>query len=259
MADPLRKNTTGTVYERPPEVERQIDELIALADEGRSRRFLITDQKDSDYVRSECLLYFLRRARADNSLKDFERIFKLLIRRVRQALPGGWRRENGPVVAAEEQAASSAEARFLEMLAQDYNGYESRLDFFEVKFAKAVQALRRTALSKIYKGRAREATLPEDADAVEKLLTSEPGFNPLDSGRYSDPLYRIRLRDAIDSLPDDQRQALILDWVGVPFTTNDPDMRTVGSYIGCKEQAARQKRDRAQEAVRRALEGDGDD
>lgn len=50
--------------------------------------------------------------------------------------------------------------------------------------------------------------------------------------------------------------AFLLDWQGVPFTSNDPDIATVGSFIGCGEQAARQKRDRAREAIRIALEGD---
>ena len=36
----------------------------------------------------------------------------------------------------------------------------------------------------------------------------------------------------------------------------DPAVTTIGSIVGCGEQAARQKRDRAHKAVRIALEGD---
>lgn len=255
MAEPLRKKTGGAGYTRPPEVESQIDELSAVIEEERIRRISILDNKDPDYVRSECLLHFLRKLRG-NSSRNYERIWKILILRVKRALPGGWRRENGPLVAMEERAASAALGRFVEILAQDYNGYDERLDFFEVKFAAALAALRRTALSKEFKESGRETALPDDPDAIDKIQTSEPGFNPLNSEKYLDPMYRIRMRTAINALPDDQRQVLILDWAGVPFTSNDPAVTTIGSIVGCGEQAARQKRDRAHKAVRIALEGD---
>lgn len=162
-----------------------------------------------------------------------------------QALPGGWRRETGPLVEMEERAASAALGRFAEILAQDYNGYDERLDFFEIKFTAALAALRRTALFKEYKESGRETALPDDAEAIDRIQTSEPGFNPFNSGKYSDPIYRIRMRTAINALPDDQRQVLILDWAGVPFTSSDPAVSTIGSIVGCGEQTARQKRDRS--------------
>ncbi|MBN9034379.1 MAG: hypothetical protein J0I23_31905 [Rhizobiales bacterium] len=123
MAEPLRKKTGGVGYTRPPEIESQIDELSALVEEERIRRISILDKKDQDYVRSECLLHFLRK-RKGNSPRNYERIWKILILRVKQALPGGWRRETGPLVAMEERAASAALGRFVEILAQDYNGYD---------------------------------------------------------------------------------------------------------------------------------------
>lgn len=255
MAEPLRKTTEGAGYTRPPEVESQIDELSAVTEQERIRRISILDNKDPDYVRSECLLHFLRKFKG-NSARDYERIWKILILRVKKALPGGSRRENGPLVAGEERAASAALGRFVEILAEDYNGYDERLDFFEVKFAAALAALRRTALSKEYKKSGREAALPDDPDAIDKIQTSDPGFNPLSSEKYLDPIYRIRMQTAINALPDDQRQVLILDWAGVPFTSKDPAITTIGSIVGCGEQTARQKRDRAHKAVRIALEGD---
>jgi len=255
MAEALRKLRDGVAYERPIKVEGQIDELAALTGEERFRRLAILDRNDPHYVASECLLYFLRRLRG-NSPRNYEVLYKILLRRVTSVLPGGWRRESGPVVSSEERAASAALGRFVEILAADYNGYDDRLDFFEVMFGAAVASLRRTALSKERKADGREAQLPDEPDAVDRIQTSTSGFNPLAHDKYSDPVYRIRLRAAIDALPEDQRMALLLDWQGVPFTSNDPDIATVGSFIGCGEQAARQKRDRAREAIRIALEGD---
>ena len=255
MAEALRKLRNGVAYERPIEVEGQIDELAALTGEERLRRLAILDRKDPHYVASECLVYFLRRLRG-NTPRQYDTLYKILLRRVTSVLPGGWRRENGPVVSSEERAASAALARFKEILAADYNGYDDRLDFFEIRFGNAVASLRRTAQSKERKADGREAQLPEEPDAADAIQASASGFNPLASDRYSDPVYRIRLRAAIGALPEDQRMAFLLDWQGVPFTSNDPDIATVGSFIGCGEQAARQKRDRAREAIRIALEGD---
>lgn len=255
MAEALRKKSGDTVYSRLPEVESQIDELTALTGDERAIRFSIVDGTDPRFVRSESLLHFLRWQRG-NSPRSYGAIYKLLLERVKLALPGGWRRENGPLVTAEERAASAGLGRFAELLASDYNGYDERLDFFEVRFNAAVAALRKTAMADERKKDRREASLPDDADAVDAIQTDAPGFNPLAIEKYSDPIYRIRMRDVIDVLPEDQKMALILDWQGVPFTSTDPDIATVGSFIGCGEQAARQKRDKAQRAIRIALEGE---
>lgn len=130
MAEALRKLRDGVAYERPIEVEGQIDEIAALTGEERLRRLAILDRNDPHYVASECLVYFLRRLRG-NTPRQYDTLYKILLRRVTSVLPGGWRRESGPVVSSEERVASAALARFREILAADYNGYDDRLDFFE--------------------------------------------------------------------------------------------------------------------------------
>ncbi len=121
MAEALRKKQDGAIYQRPAEVESHIDELAALTGEERLRRLAILDRNDPHYVGSECLLYFLRRLRG-NTPRQYDTLYKILLRRVTSVLPGGWRRENGPVVSSEERASSAALARFTEILAADYNG-----------------------------------------------------------------------------------------------------------------------------------------
>lgn len=259
MAEPLRKVVDGVPYARPRDIDEQIDELHTLVGEERDRRMAILDPRNPEYVRSECLLHFLRGSRMDNSDQRFQSLYQLLIMRVRQALPGGRRRPNGPINTAEERAAAAAESRFIEMLVNDRNGYDDRLDFFEAKFAFAVKSLRRTALSKMYKEKGREAQLPEDADSIDAAHASSMGFNPINPDKYSDPIYRVRLRDAIHALPDDLRKVLILDMAGIPFTSKDPAIATIGSLVGCGEQTARQRRDRAYAALRIALQGKDDE
>ena len=257
MAEPLRKLVEGVLYARPREIETQIDELWALTGDERYLRMAILDPRNPEYVRSECLLHFLRGTRMDNSDRRFQALYQLLIMRVKQALPGGRRRSNGPIDSAEERAAEAAEGRFIEMLVNDRHGYDDRLDFFETKFASAVKSLRQTALSKMYKEKERETQLPEDADSIDAAHASS--INPINPDKYSDPIYRVRLLDAIHALPDELRKVLILDRAGVPFTSKNPEIATIGSLVGCGEQTARQRRDRAHAALRIALEGKDDE
>jgi hypothetical protein len=260
MAEPLRKLIGGVPYTRPEEVELEINQLLELTGNERLRRMSILYPKDAEYVRSECLLYFIRQTRSQNSELHFETLFKLLLRRVKRALPGAGRRNTASTIdAAEERAAENVEARFLEFLSIDAKGYDDRLDFFEAKFAAAFLALRRTALSKMYKEKSREAPAPEDGEVPTEFSKSGNSFTPFSLEKYSDPLYRIRLGAAIKALPDVQRKVLVLDMHDVPYTSKDPTVATVGSLVGCGEQTARHHRDRAYAALKIALEGGKDE
>lgn len=85
-----------------PEVEIQINELSAVTEEERIRRISILDNKDPDYVRSECVLHFLRKFKG-NSPRNYERIWKILFLRVNRhclavggaRLDRSWRWKNG--------------------------------------------------------------------------------------------------------------------------------------------------------------------
>lgn len=258
MAEPLRNQTEDGPYRRPIEIEQQIDALVRLSGDERMERAAIVDRSDPGYVSSEALLYFLRQSRADNSKRNFETLYRILLKRVQKTLPGLGRAE-GNLDAAVERASDSIERHFIEMIVRDRTSYEIGLDFFEVRFNAALVGLRRTALKKMYKEKSREAPAPDDGEIPGEFNRSGKAYSPYDTKKYSDPLYRIRLRDAISALPNDQRQVLILDMHGVPYTSKDPAAATIGSLVGCNEQTARNRRDRAYEALRIALEGGTDE
>lgn len=255
MAEPLRHTNEAGSYQRPPEVEEEIDGLLLLTGDERTARIKIIDRGDPRYVSSEAILYFLRQSRFDNSPQNFEILYRVLLKRIKKALPGRGRDE-GNLDAAAERASASIEDRFIDMLVRDRTAYQASLDFFEVRFNSALLGLRRTALKKMFKEKSREAPVAEDGEMPGEFNRSGKSYSPFDTRKYSDPLYRTRLLDAITALPDDQRQVLSLDMIGVPYTSKDPTIATIGSLVGCNEQTARNRRDRAYRALRIALEGE---
>lgn len=108
----------------------------------------------------------------------------------------------------------------------------------------------------MFKEKSREAPAAEDVEVSGGFQRSGKPYSPTDPQKYSDSLYRIRLLEAISALPSDQRQVMFLDIKGFQYTSKDPTASTIGSLVGCSEQTARNRRDRAHKALRIALEGD---
>ena len=250
MAEPLQKLKDGMPYQRPVEIEAQIDELSLLSRDEIVARARIRSSRDPNYIASECLLYFLRGTRKDNSERHFNRLFEALWQRVQDALP------NDSESPALQHANEEVELRLMEMLVKDRQEYQERLDFFEVRFGFAMKAMRYSALRKMYREEAHEVVGYDESELQGDAKKSGSPFLPFTSEKLSDPLYRMRLSEAIRSLPDEQRQALALWQKDIPYTSQDPNVVTAGAILGCSEQTARNRRDRAIRALRTMLEGE---
>lgn len=88
MINPLRKHKLdGKPYRRRFEIEANIVELASLSREELIAQCAIQQKEHLDYVPSECLIYFIRASRADNSDIHFEQLYKILIERVLRCLP----------------------------------------------------------------------------------------------------------------------------------------------------------------------------
>jgi hypothetical protein len=83
----------------PVKIEQEIDGLLLLSGDERIERAKIRDRSDQRYVSSEAILYFMRRTRLDNSERNFETLYRVLISRIRTTLPGRGR-EAGTLDAA---------------------------------------------------------------------------------------------------------------------------------------------------------------
>jgi len=75
-----RKKKDGTLYQRPAAVEAWIETLETVEADARLLRFDGVARTRPEYVPTEALLYFLRRAWAEGERKEFEKIFKILLR-----------------------------------------------------------------------------------------------------------------------------------------------------------------------------------
>jgi hypothetical protein len=258
---PLRKTKDdGSPYTRPPDVEASIDALLALGRTDLLQRCKIPDNRHPDYVRSECILHFVRLAKADNNDRHFEELFKILRARVRRALPAVERfveeGTNASVPTSAVQIRDEVLFRFQELLCLDRAGYEDRLDYFEIKFDGAVANLRRTARKKAWRDANRSSPLTYDDETSEPSKEVEDALarlHPLSTSKMDDPAYRLRLDAAIDALPADQRRVIEMLLQGFQIESDDPELTTIVKVLGCVEKTVRNRRDKALMTLQAAL------
>ncbi|MFY9658275.1 MAG: DNA-binding response regulator [Methylocystis sp.] len=264
MAEPLRKlKDDGSPYTRPPDVEASIDALRGLPRAELVERCRISDPNHPSYVKSECVLHFVRQAKADNNDRHFEALFRILRTRVQHALPAIDRSvEEGESALVQASAIEIRDAvlfRFQELLCQDRAGYDDRLDYFEIRFDGAIANLRRTARRKTWKEENRSQPLSYDDETSELSSEVEDALarlNPQSPEKIDDPAYRKRFAAAIDSLPEDQRRVIVLLLRDIQIESKDPEAVTIVKVLACSEKTVRNRRDRAFKALRAALDED---
>lgn len=261
MAEPLRKKkgAGGELYRRRDEVEALIDQLEELPRDELIERMSIALPTHPHFLPSECVLYFVRRSKRDNSSRQFEIMYKALIARVERAATV--RRtvhfvDGKQAITARGASIIDAVVFAFELkLTQDRNGYHDGLDYFEINFAAGLKRLRSTAQTKIYTEEARKRPLSYDDDKtlspeVEAAAGSLDPFNP---PKIDDPTYRSALSAAINELPAEEREVILLMLKGYPIDSNEPNTATIRSVLGCAEKTVRNRRDRALAKLQRAL------
>jgi hypothetical protein len=261
VPDPLRKTKNdGSPYTRPPDVEASIEALLVLGRATLLERCKISDNRHPDYVSSECIVHFVRLAKADNNDVHFEELFKILRTRVLRALPVVERfvgeGTKASVRASAVEIRDAVLFRFQELLCLDRAGYDDRLDYFEIRFDGAIANLRRTARKKAWGHENRSDALTYDDETSEPSREVEDAlarFHPLSTSKMDDPAYRLRLDAAIDSLPADQRRVIEMLLQGFQIASDDPAVTTIVKVLGCVEKTVRNRRDKALKALQAAL------
>ncbi|MBP1886535.1 RNA polymerase sigma factor [Sinorhizobium mexicanum] len=223
-------------------------------------RMRISSPGHPDFLPSECLLHFVRKSKRDNSSVPFELMYKALIARIERAAatPGAYH------YVGEKQAVSSRAEKIIEAvvfafevkLIEDRNGYLAALDYFEVNFAAAIKALRLTARAKADLEEKRNQPLSYDDDEtispeVEKAAGS---YDPFKSEKIDDPAYRSALGVAINKLPAEEREVILLSLKGYNDASSDPEVITISGLLGCNDQTVRNRRKRAIGKLRKAME-----
>jgi hypothetical protein len=255
----LRKRTLqGALYKRSASIEALLAELAALPRAELVDRCATSNRSDPAYVPGECLMYFVRACRADNSDQQFERFYKLLAARVLGALPNP-ETVIGEIVQVSQTKSRIREAafgRFVELLAEDRQAYSEKLDYFEVRFDGAVANLRRDAQSSAWRDENRTTTIETDPETnepskeVEKAVGS---FNPFETPENEGHDYRLRLDAAIDALPREQIRTIEMLRHGVPIDSKDPYAVTIAKALGKSEKMVRIYKERAFATLRASL------
>lgn len=256
MPVPLkRKRRDGTPYERPPEIEDWLTRLETVEVSEWLRQFSSLSRKNADYVPSEALVYFLRRAWAEGMQGDFEQLFRVLMKRVEQSLCSAI---SDSRMAGARGIREEIMLRFAERIAKDCRGRVGLLDFYEIHFDQAFAAFRTSALRQI--GPSTVETVPlgtDEDDGLEisaEVEAAAADFLGGDPEIIDDPAFRSALTAAIDSLPDDQKQVIGLLLQGFQIDSKDKDVMTIARILQCDERTVRNRRDRACKALRAILQ-----
>jgi hypothetical protein len=258
MPEPLkRKKKDGTPYERPPEIEAFLEKLEVVNSSERVCQFETFSKKNPGYVPSEVLVYFLRRAWVEGAQVDFEKIFRILLKRIEQSLCSTISESR---ISNARSIREEIMGRFAERIAKDCKGRSGLIDFFEIRFDQAFATLRKSALRQI--GPSTENTIPlgTDEDHGHEISAEvEAAAADFLSGKPSildDPAFRFELTAAIDNLPDDQKRVIGLLMQGFQIDSKDKNIMTISRILKCDERTVRNRRDRAFKTLNTILQGE---
>jgi len=243
MAIPLRKTSVkdGKPYQRRPEVEQLIDELEGMPESDQVQCCSRFDNP----VPMEVLLYFLRQKKGGSQSQHLEQLFSAFFTRLEVSLKKAVSEvEFGKAGIIREEIVS----QLLEKVAKDHTDGDSTLDYYEVNFNHALQALRFSVLRKMGPASksdplANPATLTRDAnDGVEVIPGLEEAaaefFSP-GSSSFDDSDFRFWLNDAIKLLPDKERRAVGLRLQGMQVEAKDPNTPTISKALDCTDRTVR--------------------
>jgi DNA-directed RNA polymerase specialized sigma24 family protein len=228
------------------------DELLARAQ--------IRARDDAGYIPTECLVYFVRASRADNSDAWFERLYKILSARVLRALPTADAADGASRSLTRERIREKVYGRFVEMMAGDRQAYDERLDFFEIRFDMALKRLRQDAQRQAWRDENRFQPLSYEDDSGElspEIEEAAGRANPLEGLEIDNEAFRLRLDAAIETLPPEQSRTIQMLMLGYQIHSEDPDVITICTALKKSPKTIWNYRDRAIKTLRRVLiEGD---
>lgn len=256
LVPPLRKRSLeGVIYTRDARIEAKILELGGLSREEVLVRLAITRRSDPAYVPSECLVHLVRATRMDNSERHFQKLYELLMGRVIKGLPRPDSASSDTTSLPLARIRDAVLDKVKLLLVADRRGYCEALDFFEVRFDGALAKARLDASVPVWKDARRNIAIEvdEEVGANEEIERSLGGFDPFTASDYESKDYRLKLDQAIDTLPPEQKRIVEMLRLEFPIDSDDPDELTISKALGKSEKTVRKYRDRAFDQIRAAL------
>jgi hypothetical protein len=240
MVRPLTKHTRhGDRYTRPPDIEAVIDAALALDWPALYQRTFVRDRRSTDYLPSECLVHLIRKAHRDHQETIRDQLLAVLLGRceatLAAALPDG-RAPNAAYVRDE------ALGRLGELFAEDGTGdHPDELDYFEVHFNAAFAALRSDLVRAEVRALRRASPVPDD-----EAMARRPDAGLHSPATPESGLFRNQLVHAIQTLPPEEREAVILCHImGYSEEADDPAKRTAATICGVTGRTIRNRLTRA--------------
>ncbi|WP_372718357.1 RNA polymerase sigma factor [Novipirellula sp.] len=246
VVPPLRSRTmkNDEPYVRRPDIEDLLQRLLSTDIEEVARRASIFDQDDPEYLPPEVLVHYLRRLKNEDGSEAYRQIFMSVRQHFLQRLKvNRWHDSGGRVIEDRFQAEVRDRVmdRAMEILCGDRMEYDSRLDYYEVNFNGAVARARSTAKrdlceqEKTENSRSLDAAMnSDDAAEVDAALRSLQG----ESENFSDVIYRSEVLSAINSLPIEEREVMLMLVEGYKI-------KEIAEKVGCTPKTASERRNRA--------------
>ncbi len=255
MLRPLRKTRPdGTTYTRRDVVVAEIQALSTIAPEELENRAAVWTSGSLGFIRPEVLLHFIRNS-AEGDHRD--KLTQLLLSRAsRQARPVGG---EGKVSSLTQMSIQEDVVdHFIDLLLSDREGYDERLDYYEVSFNSAIASDRLDACRRHWTRENRTEGLGTDDVGIADHVEAAAGrADPFDAEDLDKKKYRLLLDDAIDSLPELQRRIVVMWREDIPIESSDPAVRSISEVLGKTPKTIAKYRDIALDALKRQLEGKG--
>lgn len=259
MAQPLtRRDKSGNLYKRQAAIEALLDKLLAMDRQTVERKAAIGDRASPDYVPDECFVHLIRKRHREANAPGRDQLLNLLFARCARNLASSVRDGSIPNAA---EIRDEVLGRLGELFAEDGTGDNpDRLDFFEVRFAAALKALRIDVIREASRSAARTVPLPAEDEAGESISDDEaiarlPSAVLRNPASQEDRVFLMELFTALRALPPEVRKAVMLCEVwGYDVESEDPKKITAATLCGVSGRTIRARLKRAQLILKRFKE-----
>ena len=223
-----RREESGELYTRRPEVEAQLQEVVGLSAEELSPRLKLPNREASGYLFDETLVYLFREARRKEDLTMEYLIYDQLAVRV-ETLVRGHAHQASP----DDPEGFIGEVHF-KVLAKLLDFDSDKGDYAQVMFGDFVATIAHNEKRRIWGRRNSEPVM------VEIDAPNEDGhdFDPEDEGALQD--FVTILDTALAKLPEKTAVAFVMHYRdGFQIESKDPDEPTVARHFGVSGRAIR--------------------